>query len=351
MNKKSLLFIIILMSFILFACAPQGQKPTGDPIAETITAMDIDATRMAIEMLNTQVAEEEAVATLTNEPATGTLTELTPALTAGLTEAEDIEGLFGPYAVNPSVKVEETSIYSTEEVKVTIKSLGFNASSGPELLLWVENTSTNDLQLSVVDLVINGFMMNNTLVAVIPAGTQQDLALTVASFDLACAGIETIQYIEFALRFDESQTLSRSITTERIRLNTNAAPSSAPALVREGALLMEREGIRVSLMRYKSPDHFAGARFFLLAENNTDIDIQLATMNIQVDGQELDLSHSVNLLQGMKAVKELSFSMEQTDSLDDNRVETISFYLKVSRKDHGGPLFTSDLIEINFDQP
>jgi len=113
---------------------------------------------------------------------------------------------------------------------------------------------------------------------------------------------------------------------------------------------LEREGIRLSLIRIESPNHYTGARLFILAENNTDIDVQLSMSELQVNGHEMVSSYSVKLLAGMKSIRELSFGESQQNVHDINRIDTLSFYLNVSHKDSSELLFKSELIEINFDQ-
>ena len=322
MKKTKIICISFFLALVLSACSSFGKVPIDFYVAETIAAMDLEATHAAEE------AQMEAS-------------------TQGVNERDNP---FGEFTLNRAVTIAESMVYDTEQVKISVKSLNFDDSSNPEILFIVENNTDNELSLRALDMQINGFMMTGVFDSRIPAQSQKTVALKVDYDELVASGVETIQYIELNLAIDESQTWSQSITTDRIHVNTSADPSGALAIIREGTLLLEREGIRLSLIRIESPNHYTGARLFILAENNTDIDVQLSMPELQVNGHEMVSSYSVKLLAGMKSIRELSFGESQQNVHDINRIDTLSFYLNVSHKNSSELLFKSELIEINFDQ-
>ncbi len=327
MRKVKVNCISILMVLALFACSPQNGGLARNPVAETIAAMDMEATLIAHELIETQLA--------------------------GLTNAcpNEIETPYGLIRPDCSVTVAERLIYDTEQIKVTIKSLYFDTSSAPALLFWVENNTYGGLNLRAVDLQINGFMMKGAFNARIPAQSQGLVALWVASDALAAAGVETIQYFEFNLAIDESQNWSQSITTERIRINTNAAPGGVLALNRRDIQLLDREGIRVYLNRYENPTHYTGAQFLIMVENNTDIDIELTALDLKINDHECESSYETQVLAGLKSVEELSLPENQLAINNIGRVDKLVFRLQVMRKDTGALIFNTDLIELVFEQP
>jgi len=252
MKKSIIIFISIIIMLALFACSPKTYTPLEAHVAETLDAMHLKSTHDALELLKTPVQ---------------------PQPTLPVAEIDERESLFGLFEVNRAVTVAESMVYDTDQVKVTVKSLGFDDSSNPQLAFSVENNTQTELSFRAIDLQLNGFMMTGAFNASVPAQSQKDIALVIDFDELEASGVETIQYFEFNLAIDESQTWSHSVTTERIHINTSADSAGALALEREGVLLMEREGIRLSLMRFESQIHSTGSRFFILAENNTDIDI------------------------------------------------------------------------------
>jgi hypothetical protein len=334
MKKLTINYISIFIVLALIACSPKTYTPLEAEVAETLVAMNLEATHIALEALKTPLQ--------TMLP----LMEL-----AETAEVNERENLFGSFTLNRELTIAENLVYDTEQVRITVKSLNFDDSSNPELMFMVENNSDNELSLRAQDLQINGFMMEGIFDSSIPAQSQKTVALKVAYDEFEASGVETIQYFEFNLGIDESQTWSHSITSERMRVNTDADSSSALSLDREGILLLEREGIRLSLMRFESPNHYTGTRFFILAENNTDIDIQLSALDLTVNGYELESSYYTNLLSGMKSMRELSFVESQLDTHEIESIDTLTFFLRVSYKDSSEPLFTSDLIEMKFEQP
>ncbi len=316
MKKTKINHISMFLVLILCGCSSSAKVPVDLYVAETIAAMDLEAT----------YAAEHS----------------TPELTGG-------DSPFGEFTLNRAVTVAESMVYDTDQVRITVKSLNFGHSLNPELLFMVENNSDNELSLRALDMQINRFMMTGVFDSSIPARSSKNVALRINYDDLVASGVETIQYFEFSLAIDESQTWSQSITTERIRVISSADPSSVLSLEREGTLLMEHEGIRLFILRDENPNYDTGARFFILAENNTDIDIQLSMLGLQVNGHEMTPSYSTKLLAGMKSVKELTFVESQLIAHDIHRIDRLSYRLEATRKDNSERLFNSGLIESNFD--
>ncbi len=329
MRRTKFSYMSLLLLLALFACSPQTAPPVGDPVAETLAAMDLEATHNAFELQKTAQAEAELAATETAE-------KVSP---------------FGLFTLNCPVTVAENLVYDTEQIKITVKSLGCESFSDPQLLFWVENNTQTALSLRALDLQINGFMMTGVFDASVPAQSQSMVALRLAYDALEAAGVETIQYFEFNLGIDESQNWSQSITTERIRVNTNADPASTLAIDREYTLLAEREGIRIYLYRHENPAQDTDVRFYIIVENNTDIDIALTALDLKINDHECESSYETQVLAGLKSVEELSLPENQLAINDIERVDRLVFRLQVMRKDTGTLIFNTDLIELVFEQP
>ena len=166
--KKIVPFCIaIIMTFALLACGQAETQSPRDYVAETIAAMDKIATLVQLGFEETVTALEETSI-----------------------KAIETESFFGQHSLNQESTVQEALVYDSENIKVTVKSLDFNAQAGPQLVLLLENANNRSVNLKLMDIVVNGFMMGDSSSFSIPAGGNELATVSVNHLALAAAGIE-----------------------------------------------------------------------------------------------------------------------------------------------------------------
>lgn len=326
MKKLVPFCIAIIMTFALLACGQAETQSPRDYVAETIAAMDKVATLV-------QLGFEETVT----------------ALAETSIKAIETESLFAHHNLNQELTVQEALVYDAENIKVTVKSLDFSAQSGPQLVLLLENANDRSVNLRLMDMVVNGFMMGDSLDFPVQAGGNELVTVNVSHLALAAAGIETIQYFEFGLRIDESQDWSRSLTTERLRVETTARQSDALAQDQQTTLLVEREGVRISLKKLDTLDNDPKLILYLLVENNTDIDITVEVQELFINGISFRPVYRKTLLAGYKSM-DMVYLLAGEESLEnEHQAETLEIAFEVTNSESKSRVFKTDLLKINIE--
>lgn len=91
---------------------------------------------------------------------------------------------------------EGTELYNENGIKIVGKTVDENSFWGTAILLYVENTSGNNIGINVDNMSINGFMMSPLFSTTVYDGKKSIDAITVFSSDLEENGIESIDEVE-----------------------------------------------------------------------------------------------------------------------------------------------------------
>lgn len=303
-------FCVILLALFSYACSPTESLSKEEAIALTVAAIDMGATRVALEQRKIDVSP---IPTET-EPAPRTLMS------------------------DPNISVTEAVLYEGDGIIIQVHSIDYEGLMGPQLLLLIENGMTNAIDLTTSDVVVNGFMIDTALNAKIMAGETRVEALVLPGFELDVSQIETIQYVEFCFQIVDSETWNKSIVTERLRVETTAIQALTQNLSNPGRFILEREGVRIALN--KNEDE----KLFIYIENNTDIDITVKTLSLLINATQTDGVFEADVIAGAKIHKELLLQ-----SLDISRINEIGFQIQVIRKLDGRLIFETEAMTMRFD--
>ena len=91
---------------------------------------------------------------------------------------------------------EGSELYNENGIKIVGKTVDENSFWGTAILLYVENTSGNNIGINVDNMSINGFMMSPLFSTTVYDGKKSIDAITVFSSDLEENGIESIDEVE-----------------------------------------------------------------------------------------------------------------------------------------------------------
>lgn len=324
MKKNVLLSCLlgVVLSVALVACA--SEKIVGDPVALTVAAIDLEATQLWRESQIPTPSEE------TVEPVA--LIERAPEFT-----------------LNTNVHLAEAKVYEGDNIKVAVLSLQYEDPAGPALTLLIENASSNSLMLRVNEVAVNDFMLNSDMEVSVAAGQSSIENLSLAIETLNRMGIDAIHSVEFSLRIIENDNWSKSITTERIRVETTARQSDALAQDQQTTLLVEREGVRISLKKLDTLDNDPKLILYLLVENNTDIDITVEVQELFINGISFRPVYRKTLLAGYKSM-DMVYLLAGEESLEnEHQAETLEIAFEVTNSESKSRVFKTDLLKINIE--
>lgn len=318
MKKNVLLSCLlgVVLSVALVACA--SEKIVGDPVALTVAAIDLEATQLWRESQIPTPSEE------TVEPVA--LVERAPEFT-----------------LNTNVHLAEAKVYEGDNIKVAVLSLQYEDPAGPALTLLIENASSNSLMLRVNEVAVNDFMLNSDMEVSVAAGQSSIENLSLAIETLNRMGIDAIHSVEFSLRIIENDNWSKSITTERIRVETDADPSLAQSINETGEVVVEREGIRICIKKTENE------KLIVYIENYTDTNFSVSAEDVKVNGNLVHFFFDDDLLAGTRHFQELMLDASDFMAFNINKVETLELKLSVVSKSDQKRIFETEPILLKFD--
>lgn len=317
--KKSMHIILALMSALGgFLCACTSAEPVVDPVALTVAAIDINETFQWVDAERTKTAQ------------------------AQVTEMPPITHIYG-FNLNASNTIPETAIYDSGGIKVAMLSIQYGGVFGPSLILLIENASQNAIRIRVNEVVVNDFMLKSMLESDVASGQSRIEELVLSGETLERSGIVDIQTIAFSLGVTDSDNRNQSITTGRIQVQSNADPGTVRSHFETGKVLVEREGIKISLKKMKDDKVLA------CIENNTDTDIVIRAEEVKVNGTQVGYRYQDYLLAGTTSVQELVLNAGDLIAEGILAIETVELRIMVTRRTDQKIVFETEPLLLTFD--
>lgn len=172
--------------------------------------------------------------------------------------------------------------------------------------IFAENDTGYDLDISAVDIIVNGYMMESSwFYCDARNGTQSLSTLWLDEEALSLAGISTVEAISFHLEGWDQKTYDRILTTERIVLQA-APPGTDPGAIPAGQIIYDRDGITVSYLGYKAdeyhPEEVAQGQLLFHIQNDTQRYLEIFPLEVSVNGENCDVSLWSQVYPGARAV-------------------------------------------------
>lgn len=108
-----------------------------------------------------------------------------------------------------SVKIDETLLIDESGIKITAKRLDFSKSSGPALIVLIENNSGSDITVQCRKSSVNGYMIETIMSENVSNGKKANASITFKRGDLETCNISTIADMEFNFTAFSSDTDER----------------------------------------------------------------------------------------------------------------------------------------------
>lgn len=262
------------------------------------------------------------------------------------TATEEIEE--GEPAGVGAVTVTEQVLLEQDGIKITAKELAEDSLWGPELKVLIENSSDKNVTVQVRSMSVNGIMTEPLFSVDIAAGKSANDAITLMSTELEKAGITTIQNMEFAFHVFATESWDTIFDSENIYLATSADGTETQAVDDAGQLVLEQDGISVTVKEVDSEDSFWGADIYVYIQNDSEQDITVQARSVSINGFMVEPMFSCDITAGKKAYDTITFldtdltenGIENIDELD------ISFH--VFNSESWDTIFDSEEIKVSF---
>lgn len=244
--------------------------------------------------------------------------------------------------------VEEQVLLEQDGIKVTLKELDTEALMGPELKVLIENTSDQNLTVQADKVSVNGIMIQTLFSCEVAAGKSANNEITLLSSDMDQAGITTIQNVELNFHVFNSESWSTVFDSDTIYISTSLDGTEEQALDDSGVLLLDKDGIKITVKEADSESSFWGADIYIYVENTTDKNVTVQADKVSINGFMVQPYFSCEVTAGKKAYDTITF-MES--DLKDNGIESIdnmeiSFH--VFNTESWDTIFDTDNLTVSF---
>ncbi len=202
--------------------------------------------------------------------------------------------------------ITETVIYDENDIVVTAKSLKNEGLFGPELELFIENNSNENMTVQARDVSVNGIMIDTMFSGDVGAGKQSNESMTFLGSDISVAQITTFSEIEFVLHIFKTDEWSDSFDSERITIKTDQS-DHIQKIDDAGIVAYDEDGIRIVAKKLESENSFWGADLYLFIENNSKKDLIIQVRNVSINGLMVDPIFSSEVLSQKKAYDSITF--------------------------------------------
>lgn len=112
-------------------------------------------------------------------------------------------------------------IYEANDIKIVSKGATDGSLFGPELLLYIENNSNEDITIQTRNTSIDGFMLDSICSIEVVSDKKAISSITFMESDLETNGIETIGSIETAFTFFNTDSWDTIMDTDVITISLN----------------------------------------------------------------------------------------------------------------------------------
>ena len=252
--------------------------------------------------------------------------------------------------VSEDVKVEEQVLLEQDGLKITLKGLEIDGLMGPELKLLVENNSEQNLTIQTTNTSVNGIMIETLFSCDVAAGKSANDEITFMDSELEDAQVNILQNFELSFHIYNTETWDTVLDTDSIKISTNMDGSEEQAIDDEGGLLVDRDGIKVTVKEADNESSFWGADIYVYVENNTDGNITIQAESVSVNGFMVEPYFSCDIASNKKSYDTITF-ME--DELKENNIESIDdmeVSFRVFESDSFETIFETEALKVEFEK-
>lgn len=243
--------------------------------------------------------------------------------------------------------ITESVIFDANDIKVTAKSISYDGWLGPELVLLIENNSSQNIIVQTRNVSVNGLMIDPIFSADVVAGKKTNDKMTIMSSELEFAGITTIKNIEFILHIFNKESWDKIIDSDVIVLTTDAT-EYVQAYDDSGIVAYDEDGIKIVAKKLNSSDSILGADLYLYIENNSKQDITVQVRDVSVNGFMVDPVFSSKIVHDKKAFDRITFLESDLTDNGITDIKEIELRFHIFDTTSWEKIKNSDIVTISF---
>lgn len=253
----------------------------------------------------------------------------------------------GKVEISTKANIKETVIVDKNGVKITAKSIAYDAYD-VDIKLLIENNSSQNIMVQAKDFSINGIMLDPILSADVSSGKKSNDSISIFTSDLEDAKITTIKDLEFSVNVFDSDTWDDIFSEQGIKLETDATNYNQKYNT-DGQLILDQNDIKIYALKLNDKDSFWGADLMLYIENNSSQNITVQARDVSINGFMVDPSFSADVNAGKKSYDSITFFESDLEDNDITDITELELKIIAFNSDSWGNILETNNLTINFD--
>ena len=183
----------------------------------------------------------------------------------------------------------------------------------------------------------------------VAAGKTANDGITLLSSDLDQAGIKQIQNVEFTFHVSDTDTYDTIFDSDTIRVATSLDGTEEQAVDDSGVMLVDQDGVKITVKEVDSTTSFWGADIYIYVENNTDQDVTVQAANTSLNGFMVEPYFSCDVTAGKKAYDTITFMESDLEENDITKIDTMEISFHEFDTANYNTIFDTDLLSVSFE--
>jgi hypothetical protein len=257
-----------------------------------------------------------------------------------------------PYVTQADTRAPENAVAERiilQESGILVVLKGFREGrDGPEWEIFIENDSSENINVIIEKVVVNGITTADSLFANVVSGKKANAALEFAASYLADAGIQVIKDVTFEISVNKQSSYLSLIEPEIVSVECNPDIDYAQTYDDSGIELLNRDGCRIVAKRLDTSDDDWGPKLLLYIENTSGRYIGIDVGNALVNGFEINALFLCDVFNNTKLFQWMGFDIVDLKENQITDIETIKFSFLVFDGEKLEPIFETEEIAITF---
>lgn len=243
--------------------------------------------------------------------------------------------------------ISKDTIYDDQALAVTLIGIDYEAISGPQLLLSVENKTGKDIVVQSPYSIVNGFMITPDMNMKIGAGKTAEGTLTLPYFNLAISNITTLRKVEFALRLVEAKNYNPITTTELITVTTSAPQNEESGCDESGQIAYDDNGIKIIFKGVNTDRAYSdGTEVMVYMINGTDKTVAVRAKDVVVNGYDMTSAMNSTILPDKRAVDVVTLYKLDMEEYGIDEIDSIKISFVIKDADQWETIDSTELISV-----
>lgn len=254
-----------------------------------------------------------------------------------------------PEKGNDKATVEEQVLLEQDGIKVTLKELALDEMFGPELKVCIENSSAQNVTVQTSGVSVNGIMIESIFSCDVAAGKNANDGITLLDTDLEQAGINAIQNVELTFHVFDTDSFNTLFDSDTITISTSLDGTGEQAVDDSGVLLVDENGIKITVKEVDSENSFWGADIYIYVENNTETDVTVQAANTSINGFMVEPYFSCDVTAGKKAYDTITFMESNLEENNITSIDSMDISFHVFNTEDFNTIFDTDTLSVSFE--